>query len=103
MKDEHEKDAAQGAAEDVTEDVPQDAPQNLALGAWAARALLATAAASIFMQLMLLRWGRNWAAQWRLARAVGRYQAPAPSGINVNGSGLIFTYFERPQPQLELT
>ena len=38
MKDEHAKDAAQGAAEDV----PQDAAQNLAFGARAARALLAT-------------------------------------------------------------
>jgi len=33
-------DAAQGAAEDV----PQDVAQNLAFGAWAARALLATPA-----------------------------------------------------------
>jgi len=38
MKDEHMKDAVQGAAEDVTKDVAQD----LAFGAWAARAFLAT-------------------------------------------------------------
>jgi len=30
-----------------------------------------TAAAAVFMQLAL-RWGRNWAAQWHLARAVGK-------------------------------
>jgi len=29
-----------------------------------------TAAAAVFVQLTL-RWGRNWAAQWHLARAVG--------------------------------
>jgi len=38
MKNEHVKDAAQGAAEDVSLDVAQD----LAFGARAARALLAT-------------------------------------------------------------
>jgi len=38
MKDEHVKDAAQGAAEDVT----QDLVQYLGFGARAARALLAT-------------------------------------------------------------
>ena len=43
MKDEHVKDAAQGAAEDVVEDdVPQDVAQDLAFGARAARALIAT-------------------------------------------------------------
>ena len=30
-----------------------------------------TAAAAVFAQLAL-RWGRNWAAQWHLARAVGK-------------------------------
>ena len=30
-----------------------------------------TAATAVFVQLAL-RWGRNWAAQWHLARAVGR-------------------------------
>ena len=39
MKDEHVKDAAQDIAEDAAEDLPQ---QDLALGAQAARALLAT-------------------------------------------------------------
>jgi len=38
MKDEHVKDAAQGVAKDV----PQDVAQDLAFGARAARALLAT-------------------------------------------------------------
>ena len=38
IKDEHVKDAAQGVAEEV----PQDVAQDLALGARAARALLAT-------------------------------------------------------------
>ena len=38
MKDEHVKDAAQG----VVEDVPKDVAQDLAFGARAARALLAT-------------------------------------------------------------
>jgi len=38
MKDGHVKDAAQGAAEDM----PQDVEQDLAFGARAARALLAT-------------------------------------------------------------
>ena len=38
MKDEHVNDAAQG----VLEDVPQDVAQELAFGARAARALLAT-------------------------------------------------------------
>ena len=63
------KDAAQSAAEDVPKVVAQD----LAFGARAARALLATtaAAAAVFVHLAL-RWGRNWAAQWHLARAVGK-------------------------------
>jgi len=38
MKDGHVKDAARGVAVDV----PQDVAQDLAFGAWAARALLAT-------------------------------------------------------------
>ena len=50
MKDEHVKDAAQDAAEDVAKDVPQDVAKNvpqdvaqdLAFGARAVRALLAT-------------------------------------------------------------
>ena len=43
MKDEHVNDAAKG----VVEDVPQDVAQDLAFGAWAARALLATTAAAL--------------------------------------------------------
>ena len=73
MKDEHVTDAAQGVAEDV----PQDVAQDLAFGARAARALLATTAAATVFVLLALRWGRNWAAQWHLARAVGKpYKAP---------------------------
>ena len=30
-----------------------------------------TAATAVFVQLALI-WGRNWAAQWHLARAVGK-------------------------------
>jgi len=65
MKDEHVNEAAQGVAEDM----PQDVAQDLAFGARAARA--PPAAAAIFVQLAL-RCGRNWAAQWHLARAVGK-------------------------------
>jgi len=68
------KDVAQG----VSENVPQDVAQDLAFGARAARALLATrhattADAAVFVQLAL-RWGRNWATQCgiHLARAVGK-------------------------------
>ena len=61
-------DAAQGVAEDV----PQDVAQDLAFGARARRPPRhAAAAAAVFVQLAL-RWGHNWAAQWHLARAVGR-------------------------------
>ena len=67
MKDEHVNGAAQGVAEDV----PQDVAQDLAFGAWAARALLATPPPPPPRSLSL-RWGRNWAAQWRLAWAVGK-------------------------------
>jgi len=73
VKDKREKDAAQGAAEDAAKNVPQDVAQDLAFGARAARVLFATPppAAAVFVQLAL-RWGRNWAAQWHLARAVGK-------------------------------
>ena len=87
MKDEHVKDAAQGAAEDV----PQDVAQDLAFGARAARPPrhAPAAAAAVFVQLAL-RCGRNWAPQWHLARPVGKrfrgcrakrlyvYHPPAP-------------------------
>ena len=53
----------------VVEDVPQDVAQDLAFGARTARALFTTTA--VFVQLAL-RYGRNWAAQWHLARAVGK-------------------------------
>ena len=58
-------DAAQG----VVEDVPQDVAQDLAFGARAARAHHRRR--PVFVQFAL-RWGRNWAAQWHLARAVGK-------------------------------
>jgi len=63
------KDAAQNAAEDA----PQDVAQTLPFGARAARPPrhATTAAAAVFAQLAL-RWGRNWAAQWHLAWAVGK-------------------------------
>ena len=63
MKDEHVKDAAKGVAEGVAGDVPHDVAQELAFGARAARAFLAsplatTAAAAVFVQLTL-RKGRS--------------------------------------------
>ena len=71
MKNEHVKDAAQGTAEDV----PQDVAQDLALGLRGSGGVRpprhATTAAAFFVQLAL-RWGRNWPAQWHLARAVGK-------------------------------
>ena len=42
VKDEHVKDAAQDVTEGVAKDVPQDVAHDLAFGARAARALLAT-------------------------------------------------------------
>ena len=54
MKDEHLKDAAQ----DVAEDVPP--PRHAT-----------AAAAAVFVQLAL-RCECNWAAQWHLARPVGK-------------------------------
>ena len=62
-------DAAQGAVEDV----PQDVAQDLASGP----GLCAPSSPRhhrrrpVFVQFAL-RWGRNWAAQWHLARAVGK-------------------------------
>jgi len=63
-------DAVQGAVEDA----PQYVAQDLGFGARAARALLATPPPRrrpVFVQFAL-RCGRNWAAQWQLARAVGK-------------------------------
>ena len=62
------KDVAQGAAEDA----PQDVAQDLAFGARAARALLATPPPSLCSSQLALRCGRNWEALWHLARAVGK-------------------------------
>jgi len=58
LKDEHVKDAAQGVAEGVAEGVPKDVVQELAFGARAPRAFLAsplatTAAAADFERLTL--------------------------------------------------
>jgi len=75
MKDGHVKEAAQGVVEDVPQDVAQDVAKDLAFGAWAARALpvtplrrrrrLCAARAEMRAQQYL-------AAQWHLARAVGK-------------------------------
>ena len=58
----------------MAEDAPQDATQDIAFGARAARALLATPPLPPTPHLCAasnpLRWGRNWAAQWHLVRAV---------------------------------
>jgi len=64
--------------------VPQDVAQDLAFGARMGGACpprhATTVAAAVFVQLAL-RWGRNWAAQWHLARAVGkRFRGAAQSG-----------------------
>ena len=73
------KDAAQDYAEDVLQVVAQD----LAFVVRAARALLATPL-PFFVQLAL-RWGRNWAAQWHLARAVGkRFRGCRAKRLNVH-------------------
>jgi len=46
-----------------------------------------TAAAVVFVQLAL-RWGRNWAAQWHMARAVGkRFQGCHAKRLYVNNRG----------------
>ena len=60
--------------EDVAKDMPQDAAQDFAFGARAARALLATPPRSrrLCAARDSLRRERNWAAQWHLARAVGK-------------------------------
>ena len=43
-----------------------------------------TAAAAVFVQLAL-RWGRNWAAQWHLAQAVGkRFRGCRAKSLYVN-------------------
>ena len=58
----------------MAEDAPQDVAQDLAFGCpGGARPPrhATTAAAAVFAKLEL-RSGRNWAAQWHLARAVGK-------------------------------
>ena len=71
MKDEHVKDAAQGVAEDVPQNVRRTWPSGPG-GAPSSPRHATTAAAAVFVQLALaLRYARNWAAQWHLARAVG--------------------------------
>ena len=62
-------DAAQG----IVEDVPQDVAWDLGFRPRAARALLTTPPPPPpCLCQFALRWGRNWAAQWHLARAVGK-------------------------------
>ena len=83
MEDGHVKDVAQGVAEVVPKDVAQDqafgAPRH------------ATAAA-VFVQLEL-RWGRNWAAQWHLARAVGnRFRGCRANRLYVNSRKNAYTF-----------
>ena len=67
------KDAAQGVVEDVQPDLAQDLAFGVQGGAGGARPPrhATTAAAAVFVQLAL-RWGCNWAAQWHLARTVGK-------------------------------
>ena len=64
------KAAAQDFAEDVPQDVAQDFGRRGPGGARPPRHATA-ATAAVFVQLAL-RWGRNWAAQWHLASAVGK-------------------------------
>ena len=63
-----------GVAQDVAEDLPRDVAQTWALGARAARALLATPPPPppFLRSSRLGERGRYWAAQWHLARAVGK-------------------------------
>ena len=76
LKEGHLKDVAQDVAWDVPESAPQDVTQGLAFGALAARAPLATPPLPPPPLLrswhVMPRWGRHWAAQWRLAHALGR-------------------------------
>ena len=69
MKDGRVKDAAQG----VVEDVPQDVAQDLSSGPErrAPSSPRHHRRRPVFVQFAL-RWGRDWATQWHLARAVGR-------------------------------
>jgi len=59
------------AAQDVAEDVPQDGTGLGLRDPCGARPPRHDTAAAAFVQLAL-RCGRNWAAQWHLARAVGK-------------------------------
>jgi len=87
VKDEHVKDAAQDVAEDVPKDVPQDVTTVFFFGAKAEHASsprhhrrrrLCAARAEMGAQLgssvAFCRFGGaiNWAAQWHLARPVGK-------------------------------
>jgi len=62
-------DAGQG----VVEDVPQDMAQDLGFGPGrrAPSSPRHHRRRPVFVRFAL-RWGRNWAAQWHLARAVGK-------------------------------
>ena len=61
----HVKDAALGVVQCVAEDLAFGAPGG------ARPPCHDTTTATVFAQLVL-RWRRNWAAQWHLARAVGK-------------------------------
>ena len=62
------KDAAQGVAEDLLVTCHRTWRRTWPSGPGC---YAITTAAAVFVQLAL-RWGRNWAAQWHLARAVGK-------------------------------
>jgi len=73
MKDGHVKDAAQGVAEGLLVTCHRKWRRTWASGAgWRAFPRHATTAAAFLFVQLTLRWGRNWAVQWHLARAVGK-------------------------------
>jgi len=70
----HVKGVAPGVA-GAPQDVAQDVAQDLSFGARAAHALLATPPRRrrrLCAARDSPRWGRNWAAQWHLAGAMGK-------------------------------
>jgi len=81
------KDAALGVAEDVPRTCHRTWRRTWGPGG-TRPPRHATATAAAFEQLAL-RCGRNWAAQWHLARAVGK----ASSGIFPTAAGFLFSGF----------
>jgi len=76
VKDGHVKNAAQDVTEGVAEGSPHDVAKDLAIEARAARALLASPPPPPPPSLRSSRLAEirgNWAAQWHLARAVGKH------------------------------